>query len=301
MLTPSAEALLRSLARLRERGEAVGVGELAQLLLALESPVAPGVARRLVAAALGCALSALPDRIEARQLRPAEELEVAGLRLEDARFAVVDLETTGLALDRAQILEIGAVRVAGLRQADRFATLVRPRGKISRGITALTGIDAATLADAPPPSRALRRFRGWLQAGAPAPFVAHNAHFDARFVARALRDLGLAPYRAPVLCTRRLARRLLPGLGRYDLDHLCAHFGISNPARHRGPADAEATARALIELLEIARSRAGVTSVGELLDLQERPPARRRPPRQLREPRAGPPRRRRAPPSVAST
>ncbi len=276
MLTPSAEVLQRSLAQLRARGEALGVAELAQRLLALESPVPPALARRLLATALGWAPSALPDRIEVCQLRPPEEREVAGLRLEQARFAVVDLETTGLALDRAQILEIGAVRVAGLRPADRFATLVRPRGTISRAITALTGIDAALVADAPPPSRALRSFRDWLEAGAPAPFVAHNAHFDARFVARALCDQRLAPYRAPVLCTRRLARRLLPGLGRYDLDHLCAHFGISNPARHRGPGDAEATARALIELLEIAHSRAGITSVGELLDLQARPPARRR-------------------------
>src|SRR5262245_15748621 len=100
MLTPSAEALQRSLARLRQRGEALGVGELAQRLLALETPVAPGLARRLLATALGWGASALPDRIEACQLRPAEELEVAGLRLEDARFAVVDLETTGLSVDR---------------------------------------------------------------------------------------------------------------------------------------------------------------------------------------------------------
>lgn len=275
MASPSAAGLRRSLRRLRRGGEPLELPQLAQRLLALQAPVAPGVARRIVAAALGCAPDALPERIEARRLRPQEELEVAELPLEEARFAVVDLETTGLAADRCHILEIGAVRVTGLRRVASFASLVRPPGKIPRSITALTGIDASLLAGAPRPARALRRFRTWLRRGAPAPFVAHNAQFDARFVARALRDLGLEPYRAPVLCTRRLARRLVPELGRYDLDHLCAHFGISNPGRHRGPGDADATARALIELLGIAR-RAGIARVGELLDLQERPPAPRR-------------------------
>jgi DNA polymerase-3 subunit epsilon len=275
MASPSAAALRRSLARLRGRGEALELPELARHLLALQTPVAPGVARRIVAAALGCAPAALPERIEPWRLRPFEELAVAELPLEEARFAVVDLETTGLAADRAHILEIGAVRVAGLRRVGAFASLIRPPGRIPRSITALTGIDAATLVDAPRPARALRRFRNWLRRGEPAPFVAHNASFDARFVARALRDRGLEPYRAPVLCTRRLARRLVPELGRYDLDHLCAHFGISNAGRHRGPGDADATAQALIELLGIAR-RSGIARLGELLDLQERPPAPRR-------------------------
>jgi DNA polymerase-3 subunit epsilon len=277
MLAPSRAALQRSLVRLRRRGQPVGVVELAQRLLALRAPLEPGLARRIVAEALGRQASALPERLEAGELRPAEEVAVADVCIGDARFAVVDLETTGLSVDRCHILEIGAVRVSGLERTDRFATLVRPPGRISRSITALTGIDDAAVADAPSPLRALRSFRSWLERGAPAPFVAHNAQFDARFVARAFRDRELPPYRAPVVCTRRLARRLLPRLGRYGLDSLCAHLGISNPGRHRGPGDAEATARSLIELLELARVSAGIRTVGELLDFQESPLPRRRP------------------------
>ena len=80
------------------------------------------------------------------------------------------------------------------------------------------------------------------------------------------------PYPGPVLCTRRLARRIVPELGRYNLDHLCAHFGISNRARHRALGDAAATATALVELLQLARARLGVETVGDLLDLHERKP-----------------------------
>ncbi|MCZ6464522.1 MAG: exonuclease domain-containing protein [Proteobacteria bacterium] len=80
----------------------------------------------------------------------------------------------------------------------------------------------------------------------------------------------------PVFCTRRLARRLAPEIGRFDLDHVCAHFGVSNAARHRALGDARATARVWVDLLHRARER-GLRTLGDLLDHQERPPGPIRP------------------------
>jgi DNA polymerase III epsilon subunit-like protein len=150
---------------------------------------------------------------------------------------------------------------------------------VPRRITALTGIDDAAVAEAPPLAPVIRSFRRWLGAAPRAPFVAHNAGFDAGFVSAALAREGLAPLEVPVLCTRRLARRIAPEIGRYSLDHLSAHFGVANRARHRALGDAAATARIWIELLDLARQRHGVRTLGDLLDLQERSPlpaARRR-------------------------
>lgn len=275
MLVPSPPALERALGRVRERGEPVSLAELARELLALRAPVPTAVARRLVAAALGHEPGALPERLPPEALRPAPEAAVAGVPLEAADLVVVDLETTGLAVGRCSILEIGAVRIARLAPVDRFETLVRPPQRVPDAIVALTGIDDAAVADAPPSRTALRAFRRWLSRTPTAPFTAHNAAFDARFVARGFADCALPAYAVPVLCTRRLGRRLLPRLGRYDLDHLCAHFGIRNRARHRAFGDAEATSRLLVELLSIARD-GRVSTVGELLDLQARPVRRRR-------------------------
>ena len=78
-----------------------------------------------------------------------------------------------------------------------------------------------------------------------------------------------------MLCTVRLGRRLAPEVGRYNLDHLSAHFGISNASRHRALGDARAAARVLIELLS-RREESGLHSMGELLDYQETPPAKLR-------------------------
>ena len=269
----------RALERMRACGTPLPLAEVARRLLASAAPIAPDVARRIVATALGHdAPGSLPELLDANQLRPAAELRVADVALARADFAVVDLETTGFSSDRDAIIEIGAVRVAGLAVADSFQTLVRPPGPgpLSDAIVALTGIDEALLRDAPTAERALPRFRRWLAAAPRATFVAHNASFDARFTWRAMDVQGLPPLDVPVLCTCRLARRVLPRLARYDLDHLCAHFGIANRARHRALGDAEATARALIELLREVLERQPAATLGDLLDLQRRTTGRRR-------------------------
>ena len=291
MTLPPTSAWRRSLDRIRAEGRALGAAELAGRLLFLAGQPSAGVARRLLAAALECPVEALPDRFEAADLRalrhgllgpkadagnsPGSAQRARGsLPIARAAFTVVDLETTGLSADAAAILEIGAVRVEGLRPTARFATLVDPGAAIPASITRLTGIDHELVADAPGAAVAIPALRRWLARTPDAAFVAHNAGFDARFLRCAFERSGLPPLPGPVLCTRRLGRRLVPALGRFDLDSLCAGFGIANRARHRALGDADATARVLLELLALARAQ-GVATLGELVDLQERPLRRR--------------------------
>jgi DNA polymerase-3 subunit epsilon len=266
----------RSIDQLRERGQSVSLVELAQELLAISAPPDPALARSVVSLTLGRPAASLPERLDASDLRPGFESAVAALRLDAADYVIVDLETTGLAVQSAAILEIGAVRISGLKLVERFETLVRPPGKVPPAIVRLTGIHDAMVAEAPTARQAVRRFRSWLDRTPNAPFVAHNAGFDYGFTVRAFEQCGFDPYPVTVLCTRMLSRRLLPELGRYNLDHVCAHFGISNRARHRALGDAVATAHAWIELVEIAVARWGLRTVGDLIDMQRRPPKRRK-------------------------
>jgi DNA polymerase III epsilon subunit family exonuclease len=276
VFTQTPDTLRRSLERVRRSRASIGLDELAREILALDAPIDRALARRIVATALGRAEASIPDRIDARHVRPAEEAAVTDMRLPQAEFVVVDLETTGLSVSRSSILEIGAVRVSRLRPTGWFQTLIRPPAPLSRAIADLTGIGDAMLAEAPALRPAVDAFRRWLERSGPAPFVAHNARFDAGFMKRALDDLGLPPLRVPVLCTQRLARRILPELGRYNLDRVCAHFGIRNPARHRALGDVRATAALLVELLQLAQAREGLETVGDLLDLEGRPIRRTR-------------------------
>jgi DNA polymerase III epsilon subunit family exonuclease len=270
-------------ASLRMQGKPLALAELAQKLLALRAPPPLQVARRVVAALLGAAAGALPDPIDLASFgvseahRPVDSprgAQGATRPLCDVEFVVVDLETTGLSPRTCTILEIGAVRAGTADSRDRFATLVNPQISIPPAIRAFTGIDDAMVAGAPPLSDALREFLSWLARFPGAPLVAHNASFDTGFLARALAGAGLPPLARDVICTRRLAKRVLPELRRLGLHPLTYHFGVVNRAPHRALGDAEATAEVLLRLVDLARTRAGVESLEDLLALHAKAPAK---------------------------
>lgn len=253
--------------------------ELAHEVFALTARPTPVLARRLLASLLGLRAEGIPEVLDLDALPRLAAGPAAGIPLEQVEWVVVDLETTGLSAEACTILEIGAVRIAGLRLVDRFQTLIDPGGPIPPRITALTGIDRSLIDGAPSLERAIRAFSGWTRGadgGGPVVFVAHNAAFDERFVRRALATHGLPDWAGPVVCTCKIARRLLPLLGRYDLDTVSAQFGIANRERHRALGDAEAAARALLELLEIGRAERALRTLGDLLALQAGPASGRR-------------------------
>jgi len=192
--------------------------------------------------------------------------------LEEARFVVVDLETTGGRAAPGAIIEIGAYRMVGRRIADAFQTLVRPRMAIPRFISGLTSITNEMVATAPPIEEALPAFRDFL---GDAVMVAHNAPFDRSFLDFEFRRLFGIGLRNPVLCTVRMARRLLPSVKRRRLDLLAEHFGLSTQGRHRGLGDARMAAELLSIFLEIA-AQTGLNRLDRLIDDHQRGAAGRR-------------------------
>lgn len=158
-------------------------------------------------------------------------------------FHVIDTETTGHAPPAARVIEVACVSYVQGREVGRFETLIDPGVPIPPFITRLTGISPAMVAGQPPPHTAVERFAGYL-AARPGHFVAHNAPFDERFLSWEFARWGQPwPFQAR-WCTVRLARRALPGLGRYNLDALIRHFGLPAGPRHRAMGDVEATGRA---------------------------------------------------------
>jgi DNA polymerase-3 subunit epsilon len=83
-------------------------------------------------------------------------------------------------------------------------------------------------------------------------FVAHNASFDYNFIRNEFKRL-LYDYSRQTLCTKKLSKRLMPGIQSYGLGHLSKILNISNPARHRAMGDALATISLLEHLLKIER------------------------------------------------
>ncbi len=208
--------------------------------------------------------------------RPIDEVS-----LRETTFVVVDLETTGGRTKSADgkpadaITEIGAVKVRGGVVLGEFATLVDPERDIPPQIVRLTGITTAMVCNAPRIDAVLPMFFDF--AGR-AVLVAHNAGFDIGFLRAAARRCEIPWPRPPVLCTVRLARRVLsreeaPSV---RLAALARLFAVATQPTHRALDDARATVDVLHALIERVGNQ-GVHTYADLRSyLPDVTPAQRR-------------------------
>jgi DNA polymerase-3 subunit epsilon len=165
----------------------------------------------------------------------------------DRRWVFVDVETTGSSPARERVTEVGIVTVetdGDARRITEWSTLVNPGVPIPPEIQWLTGISNEMVSGAPDftalQADILERLSGRL-------FVAHNARFDYGFLRNEFRRGGLR-FRAPVLCTVKLSRRVDPGVRGHNLDAVMARHGLSCSARHRALGDAQVVAGLLASL-----------------------------------------------------
>ena len=151
-----------------------------------------------------------------------------------ARYAFLDLETTGTDASRDRITEVGIVCMdAGFRTSE-WSSLVNPGIAIPPEIQTLTGIDNGMVRDAPDFEGVADELRERLKGHV---LVAHNARFDYGFLKASYRRLGRR-FQADVLCTLRLSRKMFPEYSRHGLDALVARHGLGGEARHRALGDA---------------------------------------------------------------
>jgi DNA polymerase-3 subunit epsilon len=198
-----------------------------------------------------------------------------GTPLRTTTFVVFDLETTGGSAEQDTITEIGAVKVCGGEVIGEFATLVDPGRGIPPEIVAITGITNAMVYQAPTLETVLPAF---LEFAAGSVLVAHNSGFDVGFIKAACQRYGYHWPRPAVVCTVRLARRVLSReeAPSCRLSALATLFQASTTPVHRALADAKATVDVLHGLLERVGS-VGVQSLEELLDfIPEVTPEQRR-------------------------
>ncbi|NTW48696.1 MAG: DEDD exonuclease domain-containing protein [Chlorobiales bacterium] len=189
------------------------------------------------------------------------------IKISEAVFTVVDLETTGGVQPENSIIEICAIKVQGGRVLDVCDTLVNPHIPIPYFISQYTGITNDMVGSAPAIKEILPKFLNLVSGTV---FVAHNVPFDFGFINMELAKNGYEKIENRWLCTLRLARRLLPKQQRANLGELSAYFGIQIQNRHRARGDSDATVKVLYELINLAREQHGVEDIEDLLSLQFR-------------------------------
>ena len=93
-------------------------------------------------------------------------------------YIALDLETTGLNPQEAEIIAIGAVKVENDEITDRFHAYVKPRMGIPDESARLTGITDNDVQKAPRIESVLETLLTFSQG---LPIIAHQGRFEARF------------------------------------------------------------------------------------------------------------------------
>lgn len=187
------------------------------------------------------------------------------LPLNEATFAVVDLETSGSVIGVDEIIEIGLVIYRDGQIQDRFETLVWSDREIPPWVARLTGISNRDLEGAPTFSDVAETVAGLLDGNV---FVAHDIRFDLPFLRWEFARRGVPRPAVTGLCTLQLSRQMWPQLASRSLFDLARRFGITHDNPHRAAADAAATAGILDRALTDAAAY-GLIDLGDLYRVEE--------------------------------
>ena len=176
----------------------------------------------------------------------------AGRRPGNARWVVVDVETSGMDPGRDRLISIGAVALDGgrLRPGDSFEVVLQQSIPSARDNILVHGLGAAAQSGGATPREALQGFSDFI---GDAPLLAFHAPFDRAFLLRAIEPHRPLDLRNDWLDLAPLAQALVPQARLVSLDEWLAHFGISVANRHSAAADAYATALLTLRLLDLAR------------------------------------------------
>ncbi|MFI6036710.1 DEDDh family exonuclease [Streptomyces sp. NPDC051315] len=184
-------------------------------------------------------------------------------------YAVVDVETTGLARDD-RIISAAVYRLDARGEVeDHWYTLVNPER--DPGPVWIHGLTSEALEGAPLFREVAEEFAARL---ADRVLVAHNAVFDWQMIAR---EYARAEREAPVkhrLCTIALSKELRLPLPNHKLESLAAHFGVVQRRAHHALDDARVLAEAFRPSLRAAAAggvRLPLHECRPLTEWQDRP------------------------------
>lgn len=171
-------------------------------------------------------------------------------------YAVVDLETTGTNPKEDRIFQFGCVLIQEGEIVGRFATDINPDRPISKQIQHLTQVDNRKVKHAPYFEDVAETIYQLLS---DTVFVAHNIHFDYRFLSAELMRCGLPELTLNGIDTVELAQIFLPTEVSFRLGDLAESLAFTHDMPHQADSDAEVTAKLFLTIEEKMRQLPLVT------------------------------------------
>ena len=207
------------------------------------------------------------DEVLKEYLRSFKELKL-DVELEKVRIVCLDIETTGLDLNKSEIVSIGAVSVKGLKidLEDSFFTLVRSRGEVSEESIKIHKITPDLLVNATRLREALKGFLKFVRSDPICTF----SPFDVLMINRDLKRLFGITLLNPFIDVQKLGEKSLliihpyyhqiMNIGGMSLEELATRLEIPIFARHTSLGDAYTTSLMLINIIK----KKGIRTLEEL-------------------------------------
>ena len=142
-----------------------------------------------------------------------------------------DIETTGLDSEKEDIIEIAGLKFTferkdgklSTREISSFSSLTKPTKMIPDDAIRIHGITNAMVEGAPDLKPVLHDFIRFC--GLSPILVAHNASFDASFIAKAVRRAGLVMPENPIIDSLKIVRKILPEYASHKLGEVARKLG----------------------------------------------------------------------------
>ncbi len=182
------------------------------------------------------------------------------LKIEEAVFTFIDVETTGLSPRSARICEVAAINFRGAERVGTLAELINPGMPIPPEVSRIHGITDSMVKDSPSFGGVAPRLLAMLENSI---LVAHNAEFDLGFLRAEFERVGLRFPKLYVVDTLRIARKERKFKSN-RLGNIAAELDIPSENWHRALGDVEMTRRIFDHFVSAFKS-GGVSTVGDLL------------------------------------
>ena len=167
-------------------------------------------------------------------------------KLDLSCFVAFDFETTGLDHHNDRIIEVAAIKFVDGEITERYVELVNPEMNISPIITEITGISDSMVRSSPTEELIIDDLLSFI---GDYPLVAHNIHFDQRFLSELCKRLGRDTVKNAQYDTLQLARSIYFDQPVFNLGALSEYFGLSSKGAHRAEKDTENTGLIFLELI----------------------------------------------------
>ena len=148
-------------------------------------------------------------------------------------LVVLDTETTGLSRKKDRVVEVAACRIDPSNGAvlEEFHRYLNPGIRVPEVAVKVHGLTNGFLADKPSFKDVTPELSSFLDGST---IVIHNAPFDTGFLSAEYKSCGAGTFESiakSIVCSKRMARELMPPRQSVSLDALCDLFGIDRSSR----------------------------------------------------------------------